>query len=454
MNERVQDKTEPMWSLAIAWILLVPLLYLCGHGSFFFQHSLGNSVLENSQLAGDARTGAEHLQSQIAILFALVVTCAIVIRSFAAVLDVCKQNHAFVILVLVAFLSASWSQQASLSLYSALLLTLNVLFAFYLSRRFSTQRQMQLMLMLGWIAIALSFLLAFAFPSVGIDQREGVGAWQGISVQKNSCAILMAYLMSPVLFVKASSIARRMRSVVYASLCIYVAVMTQSRTGWIVIALLLAFAVLWRGVTRFASKERTILLLVIATFGLCVVAVSYFYLPLLLTVLGKDPTLTGRLPLWSLVVSTAMKHPILGYGYNAFWRSTQGEAENISLILGWYPTHAQNGFLDTWLQLGAVGVGLVVWTLYRAFKDAAVCLQSRELNRIGWYCSLLFITILSNLDERSLMYPNFLEFVLYILACVGIADEARRIRGQQGRVRALRGTSDILPALRRGVAGA
>jgi O-antigen ligase len=123
-----------------------------------------------------------------------------------------------------------------------------------------------------------------------------------------------------------------------------------------------------------------------------------------------------------------MKHPLLGCGYNAFWNSGQVDEQSIALFLGWTPNHAHNGFLDVWLQLGAAGLALVLWTIVRAFRDAAACMQSQDRDTVGWYLAIVVITIITNLDERSIMYPNFLEWVMYIMACVGLLNEARRLK--------------------------
>ncbi len=62
------------------------------------------------------------------------------------------------------------------------------------------------------------------------------------------------------------------------------------------------------------------------------------------------------------------KRPILGYGFHAFWgRGLSGEATNIALSTGWVLAHSHNGFLDIWLDLGAVGLGLVLLTFLQAF---------------------------------------------------------------------------------------
>lgn len=417
---------------------MVPLLYLAGHGSFFYSHTVGNSVLESGPVAvADARTAGAHLTSQLSILFALLTTVAIVVSRASLVVRACRDNWIFAALVIVALASTAWSENPLLTIQASVMIMLNTLFAFYLSRRFDVGRQMQLVLLLGWIAAALSVVLALGFPSVGIDQRQGVGAWQGVSVHKNSCAILMAYVLSPMLFSKPKTFASNALRIAYIVLCLLVAIETQSRTGWLVIAFLLCFVFLWKLVSSFARRDRPFLVFVIMSAAAGVLLVISLYLSILLFSIGKDPTLTGRTDLWRLVFLVAMKRPFLGYGYNAFWTGLQGESGNIALALGWNPTHAQNGFLDVWLQLGGVGLTLILLTLFRAFKDAFVCIRSKCPDSAGWYLSIVVITLICNLDERSFVSPNFIEWVMYIMACVGLADMAKRLRTDGQRQNAL-----------------
>lgn len=417
-----------IWNRLSAWGLMIPLLYLAGHGSFFFQHALGNSMLDNSRLVGDPRTSTQHLESQAAIAFGILVMLGIMAPYFRQILAMWKSHLLFSALVILAALSIAWSQEPMLTLVATIHLTVTVCFAFYLGTVLSAERQKQSVIMLGWIAILLSIVLALWFPSVGIDHKEGVAAWQGISVQKNSCAIIMVYLLSPVLFMSTQGGLLRMGNLLYGVGCIFVILMTQSRTGWIDTGALIGFWVAWKITTAFASKDRAFIIIVTAVIGVAIVSLAVLYLPMLLKGMGKDPTMSGRTTLWGLVIAVAMKHPLLGFGYNAFWNSGQPDEQSIVLFLGWTPRHAHDGFLELWLELGAAGLGTLFWTIVRAFHDAADWMQSQDRDTVGWYLAIVVITIVSNIDERSIMYPNFLEWVLYIMACVCLMNGARQIK--------------------------
>jgi exopolysaccharide production protein ExoQ len=428
MQDCASEQRASIWSLMSAWVLMIPLLYLAGHGSFFFQHSLGNSTLDNSRLIGDARTSTEHAQGQAAIAFAILVTLGLMAPRFRAILASWRSYFNFSALVILAIISVVWSPEPMLSIVGAIHLTINLCFAFYLATALSPDRQKEAVMMLGWIAILLSIVLALWFPSVGIDHREGLEAWQGVAVHKNSCAVIMIYLLSPVLFLGKRGDLHQVSRLLYGAGCIFVLLMTQSRTGWIGLFALAGFWAAWKITILFASKDRALIVALVGVSSVAVVSLVILYLPAILMAMGKDATMTGRTTLWNLVVAVAMKHPLLGFGYNAFWNSGQVDAQSIALFLGWTPSHAQNGFLDVWLQLGAAGLGLVLWTIVRAFRNAAVCMQSEDRHTVGWYLAIVVITIITNLDERSIMYPNFLEWVMYIMACVGLMNEARRVK--------------------------
>ena len=70
-----------------------------------------------------------------------------------------------------------------------------------------------------------------------------------------------------------------------------------------------------------------------------------------------------------MVMDAILKHPWLGYGYQAFWRGVDGPSVDVHLS-GWIPPHAHNGFLDLALDLGIAGPLLFVCLLAGPGLDA------------------------------------------------------------------------------------
>lgn len=69
---------------------------------------------------------------------------------------------------------------------------------------------------------------------------------------------------------------------------------------------------------------------------------------------------TGRLPLWQNLMQYVEDRPLQGYGYEAFW--TEGVMKTMLKDEDWAAQHAHNAYLEATLQIGLVGLGLLVLT--------------------------------------------------------------------------------------------
>jgi exopolysaccharide production protein ExoQ len=81
---------------------------------------------------------------------------------------------------------------------------------------------------------------------------------------------------------------------------------------------------------------------------------------------GKNATLTGRTFLWQEAINSGMKAPILGHGYAAFWVEGQPKAEQLWMKFGVTTKvgfHFHNVFLEVFVELGALGVAIIVFIM-------------------------------------------------------------------------------------------
>ena len=225
-------------------------------------------------------------------------------------------------------------------------------------------------------------------------------------------------------FVFASRFAR----IAYIMVSLFLILMSKARTGWIVAASLLAYVTVTKHLKRYSAKDRVYLGMLLGGASVVASIVIEQYYSTIMLMMGKDPTLTGRTKIWKLVISAIWKRPFLGYGYRAFWHGLQGESANLSLADRWIIPAAHDGFLDLWLGLGAIGVGLVVYSMFQAVRDAKKCFRIGGSPAVEWYLCLVFVTLVSNIAELTLMVPNYLAWIMYVLACVGLSREAKRIQ--------------------------
>jgi len=434
MRSLTTSSQAPVGYLVVSWLLMIPLVCFASSGLLWFR--TGATKNDLSAAYGTLASGASGTAANAATTILLFVIVAIALfPKVKSVIALWLKDRVFAALAAWAVLSCLWSQFPLVSLEWSTVAVLNSVFAFYLYRRFSPNQQIQLLLMLGWFCLALSIVLSLFFPEHGIDYTVGTPAWRGMYAQKNMCSMTTLLLLPGALLAPTKNILGKVLRLAYVCLSVLVIIMTQSVTGRITLACMVAYIVVKRLVSGFHSRDRVIVLIAVAAITLAFVAVGASLTGEISLLFHKDMTLTGRTEIWQSTMSSIMKHPILGYGYSAFWRGYQGESANISLANHWAVTSAHNGFLEVWLDLGAVGVGLVLWSLTRAIRDAVVCFRASNSPYLSWCTCIVLLVFVTSADEGELMIPNSLIWILYILACIGLSEGARKIRADQSQAK-------------------
>jgi O-antigen ligase len=205
--------------------------------------------------------------------------------------------------------------------------------------------------------------------------------------------------------------------------------MTHSAGAWVVGSLCLAFVGFLKLIVRMPRKDAAAVLIVLAGLGALIGVLAYSHYDSLMYALGKDPTMTGRTELWAGLSHLAMKRPVIGYGYTAFWQGiTKGPSRSLALQMDWLGlAGAENGVLEMWLELGIVGVLLYAAIFLRAAKDGLYCIGRGASPAALWYVSILFYVVATNIEGGLLLAPSNLACILPFVAFVGLRREARLI---------------------------
>jgi O-antigen ligase len=81
--------------------------------------------------------------------------------------------------------------------------------------------------------------------------------------------------------------------------------------------------------------------------------------------LEREETLTGRTNIWQKSLEIAGS-PLIGVGYMSFWQS-ESRQKHFEMY-AFRPTQAHNGYLETYLTLGLIGLALLLAILFSAIK--------------------------------------------------------------------------------------
>jgi O-antigen ligase len=326
-----------------------------------------------------------------------------------------------------ALSSVAWSSQRASTFSSGISLFVSTIFAIYLISRFTRER---LVILLSWtlyILAGASVLFAVALPQYGLDHFAHSGAWQGVYGQKNALGLVMVYGIGIALSLNPQTFVERIWKNGLLLLCIAEAGLSESREAWVAGLLVLILYASLRFYCRFAMRSRGVVLGlsfgIISFFGVLVLAA---WKPLL-SLLGRDPTLTGRTALWQEVLEKCAIHPLNGYGLGTFWGSA--DALPVYMVVHWVPTSAHNGFLECLLELGLVGLLILVFLILYAIRNTVSILISQPaLDYSKAWMFLIFTIILLNMTADITGIVNSISWLLLTCSACALEQSANEHR--------------------------
>lgn len=165
----------------------------------------------------------------------------------------------------------------------------------------------------------------------------------------------------------------------------------------------------------------------LGTYGLAVALVlfSIYAIPgvlgTLLQMMGEDATLTGRTDLWRDLLSAPI-NPLMGTGYQTFWLGERAEVMWEKYYF--HPNQAHNGYIETYLNGGFLGVACLLTLLVAAGRDVKnALLRGTDLSKLRF--AALTIGIFYNWTEAVFNRLSLVWFIL-LLAVVNYPRTTRR----------------------------
>jgi hypothetical protein len=115
----------------------------------------------------------------------------------------------------------------------------------------------------------------------------------------------------------------------------------------------------------------------------------------MITLFGKDITMTGRTEIWRDVYAVAGGFTMLGVGFGGFWI---GRIANIpwNAHMTWVLGQGHSGYVDTYLQLGFVGAFLLACVAFSTIPRLLASLYDDfdfACLRITLFLTILFVNI-------------------------------------------------------------
>jgi exopolysaccharide production protein ExoQ len=325
-----------------------------------------------------------------------------------------------------AIFSVVWSSQRSSSFSAGVSLIISTVFAIYLVTKYTSEQLVGLLSKVILVLAVASAFLAVALPRYGIDHFAHTGAWQGVYGQKNGLGLVMALGTGILLAFMPYGLFQTLWRGGALLLCIGEVGLSGSREAWIACAVIIFTHFSFKLYERFALNSRGVVLLMAGVATIFVGgAVAALWVDIL-KLFGRDATLTGRTVLWQAVIDQCRNHPWTGYGLGAFWGT--GDALPIYAKTAWVPTSAHNGFLECLLELGAIGLVLLLFLMLIGFRYAIGIVASHRTfaNSKAWIYCFMGILLLNMVGDVT-GNINSICWVLMVCGACALEQNARSL---------------------------
>src|SRR5262245_10290045 len=266
---------------------------------------------------------------------------------------------------------------------------------------------------LALIMLPLSVLFIRYIPALGRAYSiGGVMSFTGVADQKNTLGLLCLVIGTCLAW--AFTFRRELLNrydLITGLLVLWLLYMADSKTS--TMCLIVAIAIFIAS-TRPAIRRRPTR---VATVTICS---ALFYAVVdglfqiqddLLVLIGRDPTLTHRTELWT-VVRALQTNSFVGTGFMSFWSGDRLAA--IWKALGPGLNQAHNGYLEQYLNLGYVGVAFIVLIAIAALRSIWRQLLTDYSSGV-LRLSFLAMALLYNYTEASFYGINNM-WVLFLIA--------------------------------------
>ncbi len=286
---------------------------------------------------------------------------------------------------------------------------------------------------LSYLLVPLSIVLVKYFPELGrqYERWHGTAMYTGVATSKNGLGLIC--LMSGLFFVwdtvsrwndRRSRRTKRILLVngIFIVMTLWLLRLSNSATSRVCFVIGCVVIVLGHSST-FRHRRRLLTTLIPVCIGVYMIGALGFGLnDALAKAAGRDPTLTSRTEIWKILLSMGT-NPLVGTGYASFWLGSRLTFVWSSPVHG--ITEAHNGYLETYLDLGVIGVLLLSVFLWASYRT--ICQRMRS-STTGASLELALWTVLVFYNVTEAAFKISLMWSVFLLAGIAVPQYVRQRR--------------------------
>jgi len=394
---------------------------------------IGSALVFGSKLLPLVLTGGmENAPSVRLAFFAIyLLFLGLLLRQTESLIAMVRYAPVLVLTLAFPLLSTLWSIDPGETLERSVALLGSSLIGVHLALCLPLRRTVRLLAIASTLSAGLSFLAIVAAPQIGIAQSgPWAGTWVGLHAHKNGLGTMS--LLGAFLCGYAFTDARRapwLRLFLAGGMVVNVVLLfgSHSLTAVLVFVGVVGFAVTARMMQR-APGATIVLLLTAATAAGAAAAdvITVEVLERIIEKMGRNSTLSSRLPIWETAWPYAVDRMWAGFGYEAFWNPERGWSRHFVARLGFLPFYSHNGFLELMLAGGVLLVMLAAALLATALARSVVLALRWRADALATLPLVIVLGFMArNVTEASFLERNNLEWVLFVAVYMFLACRVR-----------------------------
>jgi O-antigen ligase len=275
----------------------------------------------------------------------------------------------------------------------------------------------------SYLIFPLSVLAIKYYPDIGRNYSVDGGAMAtGLTTQKNSLGEIVLVLglvtLWDLLEMRRENNSGELRTKIrirYGMLLMGIWLLATCDSVTSIICSLLGLFVLWGGGRLVQMRNGRRVLVYCFIVAACLVGLNgtFGISDAILHAVGRDPTLTDRTYIWQAILDQKTD-PLVGFGFYSFWDSEFGRNVNIAMRTEGL-NEAHNGYLETFVDGGVVGEGLLVVLLLAVGARSIRRLFDGSLfGRMAF--AFWLIAIFSDISEVNFFRLGAIWFTFLLLA--------------------------------------
>ena len=229
------------------------------------------------------------------------------------------------------------------------------------------------------------------------------GSIQGIFGGRNPLAVVsLVALVTFAVEWRTRSVTRTVSisSLAGASLCLFFA---GSPVGWSALIIVGAVAAVLYGLRALSPDTRRTAQFIVASLGLLAVVAAWLSRTAIVVALSAGGVIDYRLELWRQMWGLTKQQLMTGWGWTGLWRPGTYPFLGIDFVTGSTHRSGLNVYLDTWFQVGLVGLVLLIIALGLAFTRGWQLASDKKSEAYVWSPLVLTVLLVTGFGEGNLL---------------------------------------------------